>query len=706
MYRVILLLLLTPAFCLSQPLDSDVLPFGVYGNVWAQNTTFWSEEHLNRMNDSLGINQILNGGFDTAGVRAGDFADAGIYPIPWEKDFAHHYYGFATYFVTEAEDESSEFRFAVNKDSLATINGDVYIVWNGNGDMLDDLGFNQYCRVSWLYITDQTEYYSNLKIAIDPAGLDPADLVAIYEVWNDETLRFQDSLFASDLPSYQAPDIPFHQLINDNDSVNAGSYYTVWDECPKDFSEAVIYFRFETFGLCDVYIDKFKVHCQYGANLVENHSYDNLIEGSAGNSNFDGKILAWYLKDEPKPGNYRPVAYINSLVKVAMADSGWTEPVRGITAFCQACATGYYEGIYNYANITHFKNMAATIYPYKGYTKYTGYQADHSLQKTLERIIQQQCERIRDVIASDDSTDSWTYITQMLADADCSQLPDTVWKWRPPTRSEVLCETYMGMCYHPVSIIYYKYKYEWNPEDSVCQIGIYSLGGERSYLYDIIQDDLNPYLKAIDSTYMQISWDTAYAINYENNFDPPPNSWIDTIYAVSDTPNSDLGWFHVGEFTDTAGAKYVMIVNRACSQGENDPDPAPSVTATVKFDPADLGLGNYVYVIDLADSLRLAGTDTGWVAIPDTTYTAKMPDGTIPFTTVLGPGEGRLFKIVQTSEKELSGNIATQYNYQGRIQVEGDITIPADETMKILGPARFDTRCENGIFSPFLLTFC
>ena len=90
-----------------------------------------------------------------------------------------------------------------------------------------------------------------------------------------------------------------------------------------------------------------------------------------------------------------------------------------------------------------------------------------------------------------------------------------------------------------------------------------------------------------------------------------------------------------------------MLVNRACSRGASDSTAAPSVTATVRFNPGVLG-SDYVYIIDLADSLRLAGADTGWVGIPDTTYTAKMPDGTIPFTTVLGPGEGRLFKIVQT----------------------------------------------------------
>jgi hypothetical protein len=179
--------------------------------------------------------------------------------------------------------------------------------------------------------------------------------------------------------------------------------------------------------------------------------------------------------------------------------------------------------------------------------------------------------------------------------------------------------------------------------------GIYDTAGVRQMdLWNAIVEDMNPYIKAIDSTLLQLSLQSTYRINPDLAI---PSGWINTIHAISNTsdPNPDLGWFHVGQFTE-GSSKYIMLVNRACSQGENDPTAAPSVTATVKFDPTSLGLGNYVYIIDIADSLRLAGADTGWVGIPDTTYSARMPDGTIPFTTVLGPGEGRLFKIVGTSQ--------------------------------------------------------
>ena len=90
-------------------------------------------------------------------------------------------------------------------------------------------------------------------------------------------------------------------------------------------------------------------------------------------------------------------------------------------------------------------------------------------------------------------------------------------------------------------------------------------------------------------------------------------------------------------------------VNRGCSQAADDSSAAPSVTATVRFNPTNLGLGDYVYIIDIADSIFFQSyePDSVW---EDTTYSAKLGD-TIPFTTVLGPGQGRLFKIVGTVQQ-------------------------------------------------------
>lgn len=139
-----------------------------------------------------------------------------------------------------------------------------------------------------------------------------------------------------------------------------------------------------------------------------------------------------------------------------------------------------------------------------------------------------------------------------------------------------------------------------------------------------------------------------------------------------------------------------MLVNRACSQGVNDSTPAPSVTAAVKFDANILDM-DYAYIIDLGHSLRHADGDTGWVAIPETTYTATMPDGTIPFTTILGPGEGRLLKIVEASQITLNGSINTNYIYQGQIDISGSANVSAGGNFKISGPALFEVAHDSTI---------
>jgi hypothetical protein len=216
--------------------------------------------------------------------------------------------------------------------------------------------------------------------------------------------------------------------------------------------------------------------------------------------------------------------------------------------------------------------------------------------------------------------------------------------WRKPTMRELSCQTYVALAHGARGILYWKYGYTERYEHGYIS-GIYDTSGIRTDLWDAIAYDINPYIKAIDSTYLELTWDDAYYVNPEETF--PSGKWISSINTWShpDTPNPDTGWYHIGQFTEGSD-KYVMLVNRACSQGPDDPTAAPSVTATVKFDPNTLGLGPYVYIIDIA-----TGTDSAdWVGTPDTTYSAKL-NGTIPFTTVLGPGEGRLFKIVETVQR-------------------------------------------------------
>jgi hypothetical protein len=221
-----------------------------------------------------------------------------------------------------------------------------------------------------------------------------------------------------------------------------------------------------------------------------------------------------------------------------------------------------------------------------------------------------------------------------------------------PTQSEYSCEIFMGLCYSPSGLMMWKYDgvYIYDFGHSKGFIDPQDNNWSKTPVWYSHKERVNPYIKAIDSVYLGLTWDTAYYVQPWTSF--PTSDLIDTIYAKLNygsgrdiTTPPDNGWFHVGEFHDDGDTLYFMLVNRSCSMDFDDPSEAPSVYALVRLKPEAIG-SDYAYIIDIAKSTSASD----WVGIPDTTYSAKL-GGTIPFTTVLSAGEGRLFKIVGTSEK-------------------------------------------------------
>lgn len=667
MFRMFLVILFLPALCFAQLIDTDVMPFGGYSAHLSTDPIFFSDSCLQVMHNSLGINQMYGGGF--TGAEAGRFANAGIYVYPvgtgtWPLK-PQQIYSHTTYYICEAEDDYSDFKFETRNGTVQ----DSFLVYSGSDYMLDGLYFRQQNR-EWMLAPEQIRYYPYLKMMIerDTTQTDSNTVVGIFYAINMEdgtadSVRFVDSLFVRDLP---ADHDTLLSLTNDWEAsiTYPFDYYHVMDDEDSRDSPK-IKFRFKASGNCTVFIDYFKVHCVDGKNLFGGvpSIADEIKEYVGRKADFDGKVLGWYLKDEPRPGNYRPYGYIDSLIQVAMAESSWTEPVRGATNFCQSCGGQLHKGLNDFIRHGHPNRVWSDPYCFYGgfgtwrETKYTGFFHDNQaspvergLQMELNESLVRHCDSLRAALARFDMEDSsWIFTPQYFAGRDPTTPEDNTWMWRFPTRAEMICETFIGLCYRPMGIMFWKYDQNWNYSTNSGSRGLVNDDGSHHYMYDVVMNDINPYLKAIDSTFLSLTWRRSYAVSDSSGLDlnPPVTAFVDTLYAISNTsdPNPDLGWFQVGEFT--AGSdKYILLVNRACSQGEDDPTPAPSVTAIVKFDPSDLGLGDYVYIIDIAN-----GTDSAdWVGTPDTTYSAKL-NGTIPFTTVLGPGEGRLFKIVGTEQQ-------------------------------------------------------
>jgi hypothetical protein len=300
--------------------------------------------------------------------------------------------------------------------------------------------------------------------------------------------------------------------------------------------------------------------------------------------------------------------------------------------------------------------MGMDPYPFKGLggystcydgirTLYTGYlhqNGTDGLQNSFKYFTTSRLDTYRAALKDSSWADSVEirYMAQMQS-SQRRGCPDSVLRERWPTGSEMRCEASIALCYGIRGLFY------WPGDTSSAGNATYFSGllGRQGYTeaWGKIANYVTPYVKAIDDIYLQLEWQRGYPYHDGYPENPPPiDAFIDSIFAVSNSPDSnpDLGWFHVGEFDD-GEAYYAMIVNRACSQGPEDPTEAPSITATIRFNDDNLGSEHHYYIIDLA-----TGTDSSdWEGVPETTYTAVMGDGTIPFTTTFRAGEGRLFKI-------------------------------------------------------------
>ena len=206
------------------------------------------------------------------------------------------------------------------------------------------------------------------------------------------------------------------------------------------------------------------------------------------------------------------------------------------------------------------------------------------------------------------------------------------------------------------------------------------------------KNDIVPYIKAIDEYYMPLVWDTTYAVSPNETI---VGQTIKSIRAVPNHPDSispDTGWFHVGEYYDNAGMRYFMLVNRACSQGVDDPAEAGSITAIVELNRSALSNPTQLLVIDIADSIT-----ADWAAVSETTYTS-LYDDKLYFTTVLKAGEGRLFKI------QTLGNPRSLTDYdvcQGEYHYNSTVTISSSDTISFKCPSiltfpQHDTLIING----------
>jgi len=635
------------------------MPFGAYHLNHPEGATF--SQKLEICRDSLGFNYFWNH-FTYQQIQ--EMADSGVVAIH-QGDFTEAVYKFSNYHYAkiEAEQCNSGIRMYDCGGHFASDGDDSVWVSSGKELLFGPNGFNPYCfsycdETPKLYIKmerkyprgvarqdygDVIVYNVSVRIKINSVGenVPVCSLKATLEPWNGamvDTLRIRAitthdigtaDTWAVMTGSFSMPESVYVKYNN--------SYG--WFKINPDIGVAVL---IETLGTREVKVDWIKIYDEKGFKLVESDDYRNEIRDYAESlAPLGSELWGFYLRDEPY---YSGIPVMGAVMDTARAygNPAW----QGIT-----CIHWDYNYRWWFDNNANADVFTPDIYPFTsdGYLlepHYTGFDVTanslngHRNSRMLQNRLQYFGERCKLAYeAAHGSGAEFWIIPQCFTGGDSSSI-----FWRKPTMSELRCQTLMALTAGTRGIIFWKYGTSFCDDPSGFPIqGMYDCDDNRTDLWDAVAYEINPYIKAIDDTYMALTFRQGYYYSPVTGIDSSAvNPFVNTIYAASDTPNPDLGWFQIGEYTDGSD-KYLMIVNRACSRGLENTVPAPPVTATIELDAASLGLGDFVGIIDLAKSVEYISYDSVLVSA-DTTF-ALSHNGVITFLADFEAGEGRLFKL-------------------------------------------------------------
>ncbi len=634
----------------AEDLPDSLFPWGAYSN-------YRPDTERDEMRNSLRFN-IINLAWDSHDdddvielMNDGFFVYPNSGPIIDEINYFR--YAEAHYSIISANDDTSQYRFHYRNSygpdppdgffPYEYVDSDTPIV------VLDTLWMKQEYK-NPLFGPDPTVYNRRLRMRIDPTGVPPADTVAILVTYDCDELGVNrtpmDSVF---ITAGQFSDST-PAVVNCGDYTRGGKSRT----------------SFGIVSTCktEVYFDYLKIFCAEGEQLIDVGFYDDKIKESAATLFGGENVAGWYMADEPVYDQFRPMAHIDSLIMIATRDDlDWPDTARVVTAWSLAVLnlTG------DFINIAKPEVVWADLYAYYGgqtcsdtcestsgtwaITDYTGSHFDtfggytHRGEQYALKLVAEDAGKVNEACRSA-SLDWWLmpqafgYIFYTNGCMEC----DDLWTYRLPTKSELTCNVYIGLCNGARGIVFWKY--HGNDTQEVYAPGLRYPQGDSVTPGWYAVKEMAPYIEAIGQTLRELEWEAAFSCSLSSQ---TFSGYVNSLSGYSESTNPDLGWFQVGEFSDDTDP-YIMVVNRACNV--DSVTLAPDVQCVVRLNPSAVG-SDYVYIIDIAGSVYLDSTetDTVWVGIPDITYSAKMSDGTIPFTTVLGPGEGRLFKIVGTVQQ-------------------------------------------------------
>jgi hypothetical protein len=665
----------------------DEIPFGIMIETPMANNI--SDTAIDLLRDSLGFNLCYP--VDLAGniskERYAHFKNMGLDVIPYMMDSTNTYerdafrfYLNAHYIKIEAEDDISDIGFRTRNGHP----GDAgwYVAPKdsfGQYTFLDNFWFGH--EQKYLLGTINYKPYLYMRLYRE-AGIADSDTVAFLNVWisypnwwicindpesNDcqnvrhggvyRTFPIRAGDFNSQNPTTLSFDrFPVPDTWIDTISTTPFRVDTVYipippcryDTIPGDF---VFTYQIISAGICSLAVDWFKVSNQDGEDIMANR-YDSTFAPYA---HADTTALFWQLRDDMRTDQLQTAHHVDYII-----DSVTTHRTSGMMKYAES----FIVSPQYFKDVGQPKRFWIDHYPFWGgasgigctgnwNTLYYGDQLgangqEKSLQYMMNWWVTGFLQRLRTTFGN--SSELWYNAQLQTAQkSGCSTFIN-----RRPTGSEMRMEAFLALSYGVKGVQYWPYGVDTG---SISYCGLIDINGNKTEAWDRLKNYVTPYIQVLGKYYTPLTWDRSYNSHQIDS----AGYYVTSIHGWSNADNPDTGWAQIGEFHDDS-AKYIMLVNRACSL--EDGTEAPDQHFTLKFNPSALGLGSHVYITDLADSLRHAGGDTGWVGIPRITYSTEL-GGTIPYTVTLKAGEGKLLKITPASSLNWLGNVNTVYTYQG-----------------------------------------
>jgi hypothetical protein len=617
------------------------------------------EAFLNPLADSLRFNYLLDKSSDSVRVGiltalnirviANNFGENYVAPSPTFFSYAH-------YNPWEAEGNPGYIDSLKHGDQgQAVQDGDV-IAWKVTAgedtagliqwgpDYGQDLKFFGTADEPW-WIDYRVRY--RMRTGADPDTLFD-DTVAVLLVTKTHDSEVDtaaiDTLWDSDFPDTV-------NYIQEILIYNTERFCEKFDICDRKVYR--IEFRIHWFGRRDLYVDKVTLYDELGELVVTGQRDDRIITHINTYFNDSAVVDAWYMNEELHPGHdidaFAPWRHVDSVLKSVNPEK------RAIAALHYDTLATRYD-----VNLLEPYELHVDRYPLEGdienlqtawdsFTSRMNYWKRLSLEEGIDFSITAQAHSIY----------------QDTCDDPCG--PESCWelKLKLPTPYELECETNLALAYGAKGVLYWKYLDGVSIDDSsgcTTQVIIGLLDSDQNYTenWHWIKEKIGPYVDFLGELFYSLNWQGA---GFHENVATVTGSFIDSLKPA---PGETLltTYAEVGFFKDDADTDYFMLVNRQCLENEDQ-------NMIVYIDNAKMGSEKMWYVIDQYSQ--------------DTTFTGAI-NGSIPFTTHLEPGEGKLFKLAPFSDSAFHGS-ARPLDWQGGIMVDGDITVDSGQTLVILPPA-------------------